>query len=538
MSNLTKLLHKVFDGWPTVHNEKSGRRNAVLPLTDFHPANHGADLALLASGLAALVPNWDDVSAIVGVADRNAGTLVHQVSVETRVPYTLANWYPAGSKGDIVVEKSGGFTGGDGVVLLNGLHAGDKVVYIDDMIRSGDNAYAVIESMKKARVQVLHALFVADVADRTGMKRIEKKLGVKCSSLATVDVTKDKSKVTTIQKLARPIAKPQPVLDVAAIKSLPAATIRKKFENVMASFVGVPIYYAKNSTYPYCNFCLTDFVPLMTPQLVEDMADCMVYLGDFGPSSPTQLIVSESDRGGGPLAVAISLRTGLPLTMANWSESAHQVGVVADAKVGYSGQGSLYLNGVTKGTHCTIVDDMLSSGGTCEGLINAVVAAGATVHEAIFASEKVNTGGRKRLGPQWPKLKLTSLCYFIADGKATKAHAPLPGSNSTPLQRCPSSPKATTKAAGSSPRAAKKQPAALAKSAAKSKAVATSKKAANSSKKQAPASSKSKSKSAVKPKAPAKKKAGKKLVSKAVKKATKRSSPVVKKKAAAKAGKK
>ena len=158
MSNLTKLLHKVFDGWPTVHNAKSGRRNAVLPLTDFHPANHGADLALLASGLAALVPNWDDVSAIVGVADRNAGTLVHQVSVETRVPYTLAIWYPAGSKGDIVVEKSGGFTGGDGVVLLNGLHAGDKVIYIDDMIRSGDNAYAVIESMKKARVQVLHAL--------------------------------------------------------------------------------------------------------------------------------------------------------------------------------------------------------------------------------------------------------------------------------------------------------------------------------------------------------------------------------------------
>ena len=77
---------------------------------------------------------------------------------------------------------------------------------------------------------------------------------------------------------------------------------------------------------------------------------------------------------------------------------------------------------------------MLSSGGTAEGLIKAVEAGGGVVVEALFASEKVNTGGRKRLGKNWPRLPSYSLCYFVASGQETVAHTPGPLANSTPIQ--------------------------------------------------------------------------------------------------------
>lgn len=422
-------LRKLFDGKQVVASAK-GARNAVLPLTDFHPPLLPDDVTTVCAAMDAAVKDWSGVTALVGLADRGSGPLTHGVALLRNLPYSLANWYPAGSIGDIVVENSGGFTGNAGVVFFNGLKKGDKVVFIDDVVRRGKSSSTLLGALTKAGVVVVQAVFAADVEGRGGLARLRKE-GIEATSLCTLDVSEDTSRVLRFSS-AISAARPYPrSATVADIKRMSKADMIPKFRNVLNSFVGIKIYRADNSDYPYCNFALTDFTPLLQPSLVEDMADCMSWLGDFYNAN---IIVSESDRGGGPLSLAMSRRTGLPFTMANWSQSPHTVGVAAAAQVGYSGHGQLFLNGIKRSSRCLVVDDMLSSGGTAEGLFHAIEAAGGQVVEAHFASEKVTTGGRARLQTQWPSVALYSVCFFEAGGSATKEATPLYGSNESPIQ--------------------------------------------------------------------------------------------------------
>jgi adenine phosphoribosyltransferase len=127
------------------------------------------------------------------------------------------------------------------------------------------------------------------------------------------------------------------------------------------------------------------------------------------------LIVSEADRGGGPLTQSIALKTGIPYTLANWYPTSAPEAQFVGASVGFSGQGSISVYGIEAGKKVILVDDLLSSGGTSEGLIKAILEAGATIDEALFVGEKVNKNGRQLLAKEFPNIKVTSLVRFISE---------------------------------------------------------------------------------------------------------------------------
>ena len=83
----------------------------------------------------------------------------------------------------------------------------------------------------------------------------------------------------------------------------------------------------------------------MTPDMVETMADLCCY---YSSMETCDVIVSEADRGGGPLAHACALRMGLPYVLAVWSTAVETTSSV-DAQIGFSGVGRLFVNGLTKG---------------------------------------------------------------------------------------------------------------------------------------------------------------------------------------------
>lgn len=188
-------------------------------------------------------------------------------------------------------------------------------------------------------------------------------------------------------------------------------TTSRKLIRIRSVFVGVPVVRGKDG-YPYSFFSLTDSTPPIRPSLIEDMADLLVYHGSFRKAD---LIVSEADRGGGPLTQAVAVRTGLPYTLANWYPEEIQGQIAAKASVGFSGTGFIYLNGITPGQKVILVDDLLSSGGTALALIEAVEQAGAQVIEALFVGEKWDIGGRERIAQKY-NIPIKTLVQFTANG--------------------------------------------------------------------------------------------------------------------------
>ena len=201
------------------------------------------------------------------------------------------------------------------------------------------------------------------------------------------------------------------------IKALSEAEIARKLTHVRDTFIDKPIFKGKNN-YPYSLFSLTDSFPALRPELVEDMADLIVYYGHF---EAADVIVSEADRGGGPLAHAVAVRTGLPYVLANWYPEAIPEGIAVQTKVGFSGRGYIFLNGLVSGQKAIVVDDLLSTGGTALALLEGIVRNSAMPLEALFVAEKVGLGGREKVSRKY-NIPLTALIRFVVDGDRTKMH--------------------------------------------------------------------------------------------------------------------
>lgn len=201
---------------------------------------------------------------------------------------------------------------------------------------------------------------------------------------------------------------------ISRIKALSSAILDEKRRRVTELFVDIPIFEGLDG-YPYSLFSLTDFYPPLQPSIVEDIADLIVYYGNF---ETVDIIVSEADRGGGPITHAVAVRVGLPYTLANWyrTEVPGQVAVMADVR--FSGSGLIYLNGIRPGQRAIFVDDVLSSGGTALALLDAVNLAGGQVTETLFVVEKVDQGGAGKIQSRY-SIPITSLVRINASGVKT-----------------------------------------------------------------------------------------------------------------------
>lgn len=203
---------------------------------------------------------------------------------------------------------------------------------------------------------------------------------------------------------------------IKQIKSMSGSGIKEKLKRIKKTFHNIPVINGKDD-YPYSVLTLTDFNPPMDPWLIEDMADLIVYYGNF---ENVDLLVSEADRGGGPLTHAIALRTAIPYTLANWYpvKSAGSINVLAST--GFGGKGWICLYGVKKGQKIFLIDDIISSGGTALALIECIIRAKAVVTEAFFVGEKITMAGALKIKKKY-NIPVRSLVKFEAMGKSTKA---------------------------------------------------------------------------------------------------------------------
>ncbi len=134
--------------------------------------------------------------------------------------------------------------------------------------------------------------------------------------------------------------------------------------------------------YPYFVHPLTDGVPQMEPAVLEEVIDWMLEVGDFSCE-----VILAPEAMGIPLAVPISLKLGIPYTVARKRSYGLEGELTLDQETGYS-KSLMTVNGIRKGMRVTIVDDVVSTGGTLDALIRILQDAGATVVDVLVPVNK------------------------------------------------------------------------------------------------------------------------------------------------------
>ena len=134
--------------------------------------------------------------------------------------------------------------------------------------------------------------------------------------------------------------------------------------------------------YPYMIHPVTDGIPAMDPDVLDEIIDWMVSVCGFDCD---RIVAPESM--GIPLAVPLSLRLRIPYTIIRKRSYGIEGEIPVLYRTGYS-ERKIYMNGLKKGDRVVLVDDLLSTGGTLSALIRAMKENGIIVKDALVVFNK------------------------------------------------------------------------------------------------------------------------------------------------------
>jgi adenine phosphoribosyltransferase len=134
--------------------------------------------------------------------------------------------------------------------------------------------------------------------------------------------------------------------------------------------------------YHYFVHPVSDGIPAIDPRLLDGLAAEIAGRVD---GVFDRILTVEAL--GIPVATALSLRLGKPLTIVRKKKYGLPGEVAVPSSTGYATH-TLYLNGVGKGDRVLFVDDVLSTGGTLRAVAEAVRRAGAVLSGVLVVIEK------------------------------------------------------------------------------------------------------------------------------------------------------
>lgn len=135
--------------------------------------------------------------------------------------------------------------------------------------------------------------------------------------------------------------------------------------------------------YPYVVHPLMDGVPRVQPDLLRAWT---AWAFEQAPIRQATVLLAPEAMAL-PLVAPLALETGLPYVVARKRVYNRPGEKAVASKTGY-GMSSLYVNDVGRGDRVLVVDDVLSTGSTLGGVMDAVKACGATVVGALVFLDK------------------------------------------------------------------------------------------------------------------------------------------------------
>ena len=183
--------------------------------------------------------------------------------------------------------------------------------------------------------------------------------------------------------------------------------MKEAMNQLRTSLQNAPVIW--KGDYPYFIHPVTDGVPRMDPDVLKAIVKLTVERVDWRQVD----VLLGIEAMGLPLAAPLSMATGVPLVVARKRSYGLEGEVKIDQATGYS-KGVMYLNDINEGERVAILEDVLSTGGTLEAVIEGVHRAGAEVTEIVAVVEK--GGGLKRLQEMHPDVRIQSLVRLEMDG--------------------------------------------------------------------------------------------------------------------------
>lgn len=165
----------------------------------------------------------------------------------------------------------------------------------------------------------------------------------------------------------------------------------------------------KKGDYDYFVHPVTDGIPRMDPDVLDEIIDGFVRIGNLD----CDLIVGPEAMGV-PIAAALSLRTRVPYNVIRKRKYGLPGETVVHQVTGYS-KGEMYINGIFKGDRVVIVDDVISTGGTLAGAVQTFREMGVEIVDVLIAIEK---GDGKKACEQKLGIKIKTLVKIeVRNGK-------------------------------------------------------------------------------------------------------------------------
>ena len=143
----------------------------------------------------------------------------------------------------------------------------------------------------------------------------------------------------------------------------------------------------KDNGYEYFIHPLADGIPEISPVMLSEAAMAFIMMGGLKDVEFDKIVTIEAM--GIPIATALSILTGRPLTIIRKRSYGLSDEEVVEYETGYSAN-KLYINGIEKGEKVLVVDDVLSTGNTMINVIKSLHLLGAEVVRSfvLFSKEK------------------------------------------------------------------------------------------------------------------------------------------------------
>ncbi|UCE73310.1 MAG: purine phosphoribosyltransferase family protein [Methanomassiliicoccales archaeon] len=139
----------------------------------------------------------------------------------------------------------------------------------------------------------------------------------------------------------------------------------------------------KKGDYDYFVHPITDGIPKMEPELLDEVISNIV---DIGNMDCEKIVAAEAMAI--PLSVALSMRIEKPYVVIRKRRYGLPGEVSVEQVTGYS-KSSMFVNGVYEGDKVLIVDDVLSTGGTLRAIVKALRTIGAEIVDTIIVFNKL-----------------------------------------------------------------------------------------------------------------------------------------------------
>ena len=176
---MLKEVKKSLESSPIV--KKGDYNYFVNPISDGVPEKKKKMLRELSS----IVKKHADLDIDKIVAVEAMGIhLATALSLETDIPFVVIRKREYGLEGEQQVYQKTGY--GSSNLYINDLHAGEKILLIDDVVSTGGTLIALIDTLKDMKLDIKSV--VAVIEKGKGKEIVEKETGVDILSIIKLDV--------------------------------------------------------------------------------------------------------------------------------------------------------------------------------------------------------------------------------------------------------------------------------------------------------------------------------------------------------------